>query len=324
MKTDVVQLFENPWLALGATIGVIMGYLSVNAIMLIWLERKFAARIQRRIGPQRGPFGLMQQIFDMGKLLSKELLTPAHVDRLLYVIAPVMVFTPVVALFSLFPITRNYIFHDFNIAIILILAISGINVLGIFLAGWGSNNKYALLGAVRAVAQNISYEIPLILSIIPIVMMTRTMSLYDITLAQSSYPFMLVQPIAFIIFIIAGTAETNRAPFDIPEAESELIAGFHTEYSGMRFGLFFFAEYSNMIFVSALATVIFLGGWRGPFLPDALWFFIKVYSLIILMMWFRWTFPRLRFDQLMKFAWVVLVPLSLINLLITTLILKLV
>ena len=155
-------------------------------------------------------------------------------------------------------------------------------------------------------------------------MITRTMSLYDITLAQETYPFILVQPIALIIFIISATAETNRAPFDIPEAESELVAGFHTEYSGMRFGLFFFAEYSNMIFACALATVLFLGGWRGPLLPDAVWFFIKVYALIVLMMWFRWTFPRLRFDQLMKFAWVVLVPLSLINLLITTLVLKIV
>ena len=324
MKTDIVQLFENPYLALGVSIAIIMAYLSVNAIMLIWLERKLSARIQRRIGPQRGPFGLMQQIFDMGKLLSKELLTPEHANKLLYVIAPILVFAPVVALSSLFPITSTYIFHDFNIAIVLILAISGINVIGIFLAGWGSNNKYALLGAVRSVAQNISYEIPLILSVIPIVMITRTMSLYDITLAQETYPFILVQPIALIIFIISATAETNRAPFDIPEAESELVAGFHTEYSGMRFGLFFFAEYSNMIFACALATVLFLGGWRGPFLPDAVWFFIKVYALIVLMMWFRWTFPRLRFDQLMKFAWVVLVPLSLINLLITTLVLKII
>jgi len=204
------------------------------------------------------------------------------------------------------------------------LAISGVNILGIFFAGWGSNNKYALLGAVRSVAQNISYEIPLILSIIPIVMMTGSLSLYGIAAAQTIVPFVLLQPIAAIIFIISATAETNRAPFDIPEAESELVAGFHTEYSGMRFGLFFFAEYSNMIIVCGLATVLFLGGWKGPYLPGPVWFFIKVYALIVLMMWFRWTFPRLRFDQLMKFAWMVLVPIALINLLITTLVLKLV
>lgn len=324
MTTNIIQFFENPYLAIAASVAIIMGYLSVNAIMLIWLERKLAARIQRRYGPMRGPFGLLQQVFDMVKLIGKELLTPAHVNRALYLFAPVMVFSPVIALCSLFPITEKWIFHDFNVAIVLLLAISGINVVGIFLAGWGSNNKYALLGAVRSVAQNISYEIPLILSIIPIVMITKSLSLYDIAFAQSSYPFILIQPVAALIFIIAATAETNRAPFDIPEAESELIAGFHTEYSGMRFGMFFFAEYSNMVIVCALGSVLFLGGWRGPFLPDYVWFFIKVYGLIILMMWFRWTFPRLRFDQLMKFAWVVLVPLALINLLVTTVVMKLI
>jgi NADH-quinone oxidoreductase subunit H len=324
MTTNIIQFFDNPYLAIAASVAIIMGYLSVNAIMLIWLERKLAARIQRRYGPMRGPFGLLQQVFDMVKLIGKELLTPAHVNRALYLFAPVMVFSPVIALCSLFPITEKWIFHDFNVAIVLLLAISGINVVGIFLAGWGSNNKYALLGAVRSVAQNISYEIPLILSIIPIVMITKSLSLYDIAFAQSSYPFILIQPVAALIFIIAATAETNRAPFDIPEAESELVAGFHTEYSGMRFGMFFFAEYSNMVIVCALGAVLFLGGWRGPFLPDYVWFFIKVYALIILMMWFRWTFPRLRFDQLMKFAWVVLVPLALINLLVTTVVMKLI
>lgn len=324
MPTNIVQFFDNFWLAIGATIAIVMVYLSVNAIMLIWLERKLAARIQRRIGPTRGPFGLVQQIFDMVKLFSKELITPDHVNRVLYLIAPVMVFTPVLALCTLFPISATWIFHDYSVAVVLLLAISGVNILGIFFAGWGSNNKYALLGAVRSVAQNISYEIPLILSIIPIVMMTNSLSLYGIADAQTVVPYVLLQPIAAIIFIISATAETNRAPFDIPEAESELVAGFHTEYSGMRFGLFFFAEYSNMIIACGLATVLFLGGWKGPYLPGPVWFFIKVYALIVLMMWFRWTFPRLRFDQLMKFAWMVLVPLALINLLVTTLVLKLV
>ncbi|MGY8827641.1 MAG: NADH-quinone oxidoreductase subunit NuoH [Candidatus Latescibacterota bacterium] len=324
MERDLVVILENPWLAIVAAIAGIMGYLTINAMMLIWLERKLSARIQRRLGPtEHGPFGLLQSVADMGKLLSKELLTPDHVHKPLYLAAPVLVFMPVIALCSLFPISPNWVFHDFDVALVLLLAIGSINIVGIFIAGWGSNNKYALLGAVRSVAQNISYEIPLILSVIPIVLLTGSLSLYGIAAAQTSYPFLLVQPLAAIIFIIAATAETNRAPFDIPEAESEIVAGFHTEYSGMRFALFFFAEYSNMIIMCALATVLFLGGWRGPFLPGFAWFFIKVYALIVLMMWFRWTFPRLRFDQLMSFAWIVLVPLAIINLLLTAVVIKL-
>jgi len=325
MENDLTQILDNPWLALAAAVAGIMGYLTINAMMLIWLERKLSARIQRRLGPtEHGPFGLLQSVADMGKLLSKELLTPDHVHKPLYLLAPVLVFAPVIALCSLFPLSETWIFHDFDIAVVLLLSIGGLTIVGIFLAGWGSNNKYALLGAVRSVAQNISYEIPLILSVIPIVLMTGSMSLYQISLAQVSFPFIVVQPVAALIFLIAATAETNRAPFDIPEAESELIAGFHTEYSGMRFALFFFAEYSNMIIVCALATVLFLGGWRGPFLPGWMWFLLKVYALIMLMMWFRWTFPRLRFDQLMSFAWIVLVPLAILNLLVTIVVIKLV
>jgi NADH-quinone oxidoreductase subunit H len=258
----------------------------------------------------------------MLKLIGKELITPDHVHRPLYLIAPVLVFAPLVALLSLLPIDADWVFHDFDIALVLLLAFSGLNVIGIFAAGWGSNNKYALLGAVRAVAQNISYEIPLLLAVIPIVLMTRSLSLHEIASAQA-YPFILVQPLAFIIYFISATAETNRAPFDIPEAESELIAGFHTEYSGMRFGAFFLAEFTNMVIVCAVATILFLGGWKGPLLPGWLWFFIKVYGLIVVMMIFRWTFPRLRFDQLMTFAWAILVPLALVNLLVTIVVLKL-
>ncbi len=324
MKTDFLEIFGNPWLALAATTAVVMGYLTVNSLMIIWLERKFSARIQRRLGPTEvGPFGLLQTAADMLKLISKELLTPEHVHKPLYLIAPVLVFAPILALCSLFPVAESWVFFDYDMALVLLLAFSGLNVVGIFAAGWGSNNKYALLGAVRAVAQNISYEIPLILAILPIVLITRSLSLYEITAAQSSYPFILVQPLAAVIYLIAATAETNRAPFDIPEAESELVAGFHTEYSGMRFGLFFFAEFSNMIIVCAVATVLFLGGWHGPLLPGFVWFFIKVYALILVMMWARWTFPRLRFDQLMTFAWVILVPLAILNLLVSTLVIKL-
>ena len=207
MERNLVQILENPWLAIAAAVASIMAYLTVNAMMLIWLERKFSARIQRRLGPtEHGPFGLMQSVADMGKLLSKELLTPAHVHRPLYLIAPVLVFLPIVALCSLFPLSPSWVFHDFNIALVLLLAISSVNIVGIFFAGWGSNNKYALLGAVRAVAQNISYEIPLILSVIPIVLMTGSLSLYHITVAQENFPFILVQPLAALIFLISATA----------------------------------------------------------------------------------------------------------------------
>jgi NADH-quinone oxidoreductase subunit H len=321
--TGLFQLFPNPWIGLAAATGVVMGFITVNALFLIWLERKVSARMQRRYGPTEvGPFGLLQTLADMLKLIGKELITPDHVHRPLYLIAPVLVFAPLLALLSLVPINEGWVFHDFDIALVLLLAFSGLNVIGIFAAGWGSNNKYALLGAVRAVAQNISYEIPLLLAVIPIVLMTRSLSLHEIASAQS-YPFILVQPLAFIIYFISATAETNRAPFDIPEAESELIAGFHTEYSGMRFGAFFLAEFTNMVIVCAVATILFLGGWKGPLLPGWLWFFLKVYGLILVMMVFRWTFPRLRFDQLMTFAWAILVPLALVNLLLTIVVLKL-
>jgi len=321
--TVFLHLFDNPWIGIAAGTGALMGFVTVNALWLIWLERKVSARMQRRYGPTEvGPFGLLQTVADMLKLIGKELITPDHVHRPLYLIAPVLVFAPLVALLSLLPIDADWVFHDFDIALVLLLAFSGLNVIGIFAAGWGSNNKYALLGAVRAVAQNISYEIPLLLAVIPIVLMTRSLSLHEIASAQA-YPFILVQPLAFIIYFISATAETNRAPFDIPEAESELIAGFHTEYSGMRFGAFFLAEFTNMVIVCAVATILFLGGWKGPLLPGWLWFFIKVYGLIVVMMIFRWTFPRLRFDQLMTFAWAILVPLALVNLLVTIVVLKL-
>jgi len=282
-----------------------------------------SARIQRRYGPTEvGPFGLLQTLMDVVKLIGKELITPDQVHKPLYLIAPLLVFAPLMALLSLIPIDQDWLFHDYDIALVLLLAFSSLNIIGIFAAGWGSNNKYALLGAVRAVAQNISYEIPLLLAIIPIVIMTRSLSLHEIASAQAAYPFILVQPLAAIIYFIAATAETNRAPFDIPEAESELVAGFHTEYSGMRFGVFFLAEFTHMVIVCAVATILFLGGWHGPLLPGWIWFFIKVYALILVMMWFRWTFPRLRFDQLMSFAWMILVPLALVNLLLTAVVVK--
>ena len=321
--TDFLQILDD-WLlaALGGAAGV-MGLLTFNALFLIWFERKFSARIQRRLGPTEvGPMGLLQTFADMLKLISKQLVTPKHVDKPLFLLAPVIVFAPVVASTALFPFDPAWAITDVNLGLVLVFTFAGLGIMGIFVGGWGSNNKYALLGAMRSVAQNISYEIPLILSALAVVLMTGSMNLGTITEAQSSLPFIIFQPLAAIIYIISATAETNRAPFDIPEAESELVAGFHTEYSGMGFAMFFFAEYANMLIVCMVATVLFLGGWNGPLLPGWAWFFIKSYALVFLMMWFRWTFPRLRYDQLMNFAWGLLIPLSLLNLLGTALVMK--
>jgi NADH-quinone oxidoreductase subunit H len=341
LPDTLLSILQNPWLAALVGAVLVLGYMTVNALFLVWLERKVSAWMQRRMGPTEvGPFGLLQTLADMLKLLSKQLITPAKVDKPLYHLAPVVVFAPVVAVVSLFPFSESFALQSLDLGLVFVFALAGLGIIGIFMAGWGSNNKYALLGAMRSVAQNISYEIPLILAALSIVLMVSGMehpisvdgqavevnglNLAHIVWVQSDMGlwFVLFQPLAALIYLISATAETNRAPFDIPEAESELIAGFHTEYSGMRFAIFFFAEYSNMVIVSMLATVLFLGGWSGPILPGPAWFFLKVYGIIFTMMWFRWTFPRLRFDQLMSFCWTVLVPLSLVNLLVTAFVLE--
>jgi NADH-quinone oxidoreductase subunit H len=304
-------------------IGVI-ALVSVNALFLIWMERKVSAHMQLRPGPMEvGWHGAIQTIADAVKLMGKELITPEEVDRPVYYLAPVVIFLPVLLTFLVIPFSKTMIIKDMNVGIVLILAFSTLSVLAILMAGWSSNNKYSVFGAIRSVAQNIAYEIPLLVTVMSIILMVGSFKLTDIVAAQGRYWFILVQPVAFILYIICATAETNRTPFDLPEAESELVAGFHTEYSGMRFALFFLAEYTNMFIVSAVATVLFLGGWHGPILPGFIWFLIKVYALIFLIMWFRWTFPRVRFDQLVTFAWKILIPLSFANLLITALFLKL-
>ncbi|MCA8972078.1 MAG: NADH-quinone oxidoreductase subunit NuoH [Planctomycetes bacterium] len=333
----------HPILAVLIAISGIMAALSLNVMFCIYAERKVSAWIQRRMGPMEvGPHGVMQVIADMVKLLTKQLITPKGVDKWIFHLAPVVVFAPVVAAASLMPFSSGVLISDFDIGLVLVFMFGGFAVIGIFMAGWGSNNKYALLGAMRSVAQNISYEIPLILSALSIVLMVGAMgrgmeidgqavkitgtNLAHITLVQAKTDiwFVVYQPIAALIFFIATLAETNRTPFDIPEAESELVAGFHTEYSGMRFAIFFFAEFSNMFIGSMVATVLFFGGWDGPLLPGPVWFFLKTYALVFVMMWIRWTYPRLRFDQLMTFCWSVLIPLSILNLLVTALVIKLV
>jgi NADH-quinone oxidoreductase subunit H len=313
------------------TVRMIIGLIGVlilvvlNALMLTWLERKVSAHIQKRIGPKEvGPYGLIQPIADALKLLGKEILTPANVDKPLYYLAPILIFIPVIVSFVVIPFDVCLQVKDINVGILVILAFSSLSVLSILLAGWGSNNKYSLIGSLRSVAQNIAYEIPLLLSILPVIFFTNSLSLKDIVEAQRQGWFIWkLLPFAFLIYFIAGLAETNRTPFDLPEAESELVAGYITEYSGMRFALFFLAEYTSIMIISAVATVFFLGGYLGPILPGFVWFFIKTYLLVFIIMWFRWTFPRVRFDQLLNFSWKILIPAAFINLLVTGGLLKL-
>lgn len=324
MSPDFLTLFGWFPLAAGLGFALIMGLLTVNALFVVWYERKVAGRIQNRLGPtEMGYAGTLQTVIDMVKLISKQIITPKTVDKPLYLAAPVVLFAPVVVSVALFPFSESWVITDVNLSLVLVFAFAGLSIIGIFMAGWGSNNKYALLGAMRSVAQNVSYEIPLILSTLSVVLMTNSMSLRQIAAAQSTLPFVLLQPLAAVIYLISATAETNRSPFDIPEAESELVAGFHTEYSGMGFAMFMFSEYSSLLVVSMVATVLFLGGWQGPLLPGPVWFLLKTYFVMTVVIWFRWTFPRLRFDQLMTFAWAVLIPLSILNLLVTGLVLKL-
>jgi len=302
----------------------VIALVSVNAVFLIRIERKVAAHTQLRPGPMEvGPHGAIQTVADALKLMGKELITPEEVDKPVFWLAPIVIFLPVLLSFLVIPFSSTWIIRDMNVGIILILGFSTLAVLAILMAGWSSNNKYAVFGAIRSVAQNVAYEIPLLITVMSIILMVGSFKLSDIVAAQSRVWFVAVQPLAFILYIICATAETNRAPFDIPEAESELVAGFHTEYTGMRFALFFLAEYTNMFIVSAVATVLFLGGWHGPILPGVIWFLLKVYAVIFLLMWFRWTFPRVRFDQLVTFAWKILIPLAFVNLLITAFVLKL-
>ena len=284
----------------------------------VYLERKILARAQDRIGPNRvGPMGLLQPVADALKLLSKEDILPSRADKLLFTLAPILVLSPSLLAWAVIPFGPGLVLADVNVAVLFIVAMAGVPTIGFIMAGWASNNKYSLLGGMRAVAQFISYEIPGVLALVTPVLLAGSTSLLDIVEAQSGYRWFLFYPvigqIAFFLFLVAGLAETNRTPFDLVEAESELGAGFHTEYSGMRFALFFLAEYANMFAVSLVATALFLGGWEGPILPPFLWTIVKAQTLVIVMMWIRGTLPRLRYDQLMHFAWKRLLPLSLVN-----------
>jgi NADH-quinone oxidoreductase subunit H len=317
MINDIINIVGKEIVRLVIGIAGVMVLVLVNALLLTWLERKISAHMQSRMGPKEvGPFGLLQPIADTLKLIGKELLTPANVDKPLYYLAPTLIFVPVLISFIVIPFDSYLVVKDINVGILVILAFSSLTVLSILLGGWGSNNKYSLIGAVRSVAQNVAYEIPLLLSILVVVMMANSFSLSEIVTAQKNCWFVVLQPVGFLLFFIAAVAETNRTPFDLPEAESELVAGFHTEYSGMRFALFFLAEYTNMFIVSALMTTFFFGGYQGPILPGFVWFLMKTYFFVFVIIWFRWTFPRVRFDQLLNFAWKIMIPAGFIHLLL--------
>lgn len=330
--------------------GLIIGFISVSVLFLIWLERKISARIQRRMGPMVAglPYfrdksmwlgGMLQTAADAIKLLTKEDVTPGTVDHVVFFMAPVVVFTASVLAYVVVPFGPDASVSDLNVGVLYLLAVSSVTVLGIMMAGWGSNNKYSLLGGLRSVAQMISYEIPMIFAVLGPVLMAGSLSLQEIVQAQQHdylglFPGWFITPniLGFMVFIIAGTAETNRPPFDLPEGESELVAGFVTEYSGMKFAMFFLAEFSNMFVVSAIATALFLGGWTLPWgitewlgthLSHPLYsaigigvYLAKSYAIVLLLMWIRWTFPRIRIDQLMHFGWKTLLPFAFVNLMI--------
>ena len=299
---------------------VVLAFLAVTTMFLVYLERKVSAHFQVRYGPMRvGWHGSLQLIADALKLLMKEDIIPKMADKWVFLTAPVLVFVSAYLAYLVIPFSPFLVVKDLNVGVLYVLGVTSLTVLAILMAGWSSNNKYALLGGLRAVAQIISYEIPLILSIIPVIMLAGSLSLSRIVEAQHTFPFILLQPLGFLLYLLSATAEVNRTPFDIPEAESELVAGYNIEYSGMRFVMFFFAEYLNMFTVCALAATLFLGGWQGPLLPAPVWFFLKTYFLVLVLMWMRWTLPRLRIDQLMDFCWKGLLPLSLVNLILSAL-----
>jgi NADH-quinone oxidoreductase subunit H len=310
-----------------AKLGIILLVLLLLAAYLVWLERKFLARLQIRYGPNRaGKFGLLQPIADTIKMLTKEDIVPAAADRFIFLLAPAVVATTALMMFAVVPFGSSLtlfgkkvplVIADLNVGLLYVFALSSLGVYGVAMGGWASNSKYSLLGGIRGAAQMISYELALGLSLIPIVMLADSFSIVEIVKAQEKYPFILVQPLAFVIFMISAMAESKRIPFDLPEAENELGAGYHTEYSGMRFGLFFLGEYVHLQMLGALVAVLFLGGWRGPILPPPVWLLIKIIFVALVMIWVRGTLPRLRYDQLMALGWKVLIPLALINIMVT-------
>jgi NADH-quinone oxidoreductase subunit H len=296
---------------------VLIAALSISA-GLIWLERRLLAVWQDRYGPNRaGPFGLLQVVADGIKIFFKEDWIPPFADKPIFVMAPAMVVIPVLMVFAVIPYTPFIQVVDLNIGLLFFLAMSSLSVYSIVLGGWSSQSKYPLLGGIRAAAQLLSYEVFMGMSLMGVVIMAGSFDLRDIVAAQSRMWFCIPQFLGFLIFLIAGLAETHRLPFDLPEAESELVAGYHSEYSGMKFGMFFVGEYLGITLISAMMTTLFFGGWLGPVLPPIVWFLLKTFAFICIFILFRAALPRPRYDQLMAFGWKLLLPLTLLNLLVT-------
>lgn len=285
---------------------------------LVFAERRVLGFLQNRLGPNRlGPFGIGQALADALKLMSKENFVPNFADPVLYRGAPILVAFSALVSFAVIPLDQHFSWAgNWNIGLLFILAMSSLNAYGVFLGGWASGNKFSLLGAVRAVAQLVSYELPLGLALLGVVLLSGSLSLNGIVVAQT-VPYAVLQPLGFVIFLIAGVAETHRLPFDLPEAESELVAGFNTEYGGMRFGYFFLGEYLGLTLIAVLTALLYLGGWHGPWLPGWIWMFLKTGAVILGFFWLRATLPRPRYDQLMALGWKILLPLALLNILAT-------
>ena len=292
--------------------------LSVVVLSMVWLERKALGRLQRRLGPTRtGPMGLMQPIADALKLIVKEDILPSASDKVIFWVAPVIVVVSAFMIWVTIPAGNNLVIKNLELGLFYITAFAVVGILGLVLAGWGSANKYGILGGLRSAAQLISYEIPVILVVVAVAMLAQSLDLQVIVNSQNPVPYVALLPLGLVIFFIAGLAEVGRTPFDIYHAESEVVGGPFVEYSGAHWAVFFLAEYINTFAIAALAAILFLGGWLGPFLPGVVWFLIKVYFLVLLVFWVRGTFPRLRIDQLMSFAWKVMVPLAFYTIIIT-------
>jgi NADH-quinone oxidoreductase subunit H len=327
-------LATEPYRLLVFLVGM-MAFVGLNAAYLVWVERKGAARFQRRPGPTEvGYAGLLQPIADAAKLMSKQLILPAGVDTTLFRVAPLLMMSPALMSLAVIPWGQSLAARNINVGLLMIFAFGSVNVMAIMLGGWSSRNKYAIISAARVVSQNVAYEIPMLLVVITMIMVTGTMNLNTIVEQQAGAfwhwnlfrvwinPLM---PVTFLIFYTCMLAETNRAPFDMAEAESELVAGAYTEYSGMGFGVFFMAEYANILLGCALGTVLFLGGWQSPFgaLSGVIWFLLKMYFLVFSVVWIRWTFPRTQFYGLLNLSWKILIPVSLLTLILSSAMIKL-
>jgi len=333
--SSLLKVLSSEPVRLIVSLVAIMAFVGLNAAYLVWVERKGAGRFQRRPGTTEvGPAGLLQPIADALKLLSKQLIVPAGVDKTLFRAAPLLMMSPALMSLAVIPWGANLAARNLNVGLLMIFAFGSINVMAVMLGGWSSRNKYAIISAARVVSQNVAYEIPMLLVVITMILVTGTMNLNEIVQQQAGgcwhwnicpWTGNPLAPVSFLIFFICMLAETNRAPFDMAEAESELVAGAYTEYSSMGFGVFFMAEYANILLGCALGTVLFLGGWQSPFgvFSGVGWFLVKMYLLIFTVVWVRWTFPRTQFYGLLNLSWKILIPVSLVTLILSSAMVKL-